>query len=192
MPPIRGDRRKKLARNGHKFDDGGSRLDATVQSNELVERGSRTTVNRGPSFVDQFNALDVGGGLHHNGKQVLGESLGDLGGLKMRPRPTAAPRGEAEPQEWRGSRPINASSSPLRTCRAHSSAKKAKRFELNTDNHPPCPSSEQSEHCRTCPSFTARLGVSKAMRWCVLRPNSAVSGEHTASPQRQQCQPTRC
>jgi putative endopeptidase len=29
--------------------------------------------------VNQFNALDVGEGLHHNGKQVLGEALGDLG-----------------------------------------------------------------------------------------------------------------
>jgi putative endopeptidase len=33
--------------------------------------------------VDQFNTLDVVGGLHHNGKQVLGEALGDLGGLNV-------------------------------------------------------------------------------------------------------------
>jgi endothelin-converting enzyme/putative endopeptidase len=33
--------------------------------------------------VDQFNKLDVEPGLHHNGKQVLGEALGDLGGISV-------------------------------------------------------------------------------------------------------------
>jgi endothelin-converting enzyme/putative endopeptidase len=33
--------------------------------------------------VDQFNSIDVGEGLHHNGKLVLGEAMGDLGGITI-------------------------------------------------------------------------------------------------------------
>jgi predicted metalloendopeptidase len=33
--------------------------------------------------IDQFNTLDVGNGLRHNGKLVVGEALGDLGGLTL-------------------------------------------------------------------------------------------------------------
>jgi len=33
--------------------------------------------------VDQFSSYAVEGGLHENGKLVLGESIGDLGGVKL-------------------------------------------------------------------------------------------------------------
>jgi endothelin-converting enzyme/putative endopeptidase len=33
--------------------------------------------------VDQFDSYYIEPGIHHNGKLVLGESIGDLGGVKI-------------------------------------------------------------------------------------------------------------
>ncbi len=69
---------------GHQFDDGGSKFDATGKlTNWWTEEDRKQFDARTSCVVDQFNTLDVGGGLHHNGKQVLGEALGDLGGLSV-------------------------------------------------------------------------------------------------------------
>jgi predicted metalloendopeptidase len=62
---------------GHQFDDGGSRFDATGRLNNWWSEQDRQTFERRTvCVVDQFNTLDVGGDLRHNGKQVLGEALG--------------------------------------------------------------------------------------------------------------------
>ena len=69
---------------GHQFDDGGSKYDATgALSNWWSQEDRQKFDARTACVVDQFNTLDVGGGQHHNGKQVLGEALGDLGGLSV-------------------------------------------------------------------------------------------------------------
>jgi predicted metalloendopeptidase len=67
---------------GHQFDDGGSRFDekGTLRNWWTADDKARFESHTA-CVVDQFNTLDVGDGLHHNGKQVLGEALGDLGGL---------------------------------------------------------------------------------------------------------------
>jgi putative endopeptidase len=67
---------------GHQFDDGGSKYDSTgALTNWWTEEDKKGFETRTSCVVDQFNMLDVGEGLHHNGKQVLGEALGDLGGV---------------------------------------------------------------------------------------------------------------
>jgi predicted metalloendopeptidase len=69
---------------GHQFDDGGSKFDSTgALKNWWTEEDRRKFDQRTGCVVDQFNTLDVGEGQHHNGKQVLGEALGDLGGLTI-------------------------------------------------------------------------------------------------------------
>ena len=69
---------------GHQFDDGGSKFDATgALRNWWTEDDRKKFDARTACVVDQFNTLDVGEGLHHNGKQVLGEALGDLGGISV-------------------------------------------------------------------------------------------------------------
>src|SRR5579871_2303247 len=69
---------------GHQFDDGGSKFDATgALRNWWTEDDRRKFDGRTACVVNQFNTLAVGDGLHHNGKQVLGEALGDLGGLSV-------------------------------------------------------------------------------------------------------------
>ena len=69
---------------GHGFDDQGSKFDAegnlknwwTVDDRQKFEARANCVIN-------QFNNLDVGDGLRHTGKLVVGEALGDLGGLKL-------------------------------------------------------------------------------------------------------------
>jgi len=69
---------------GHQFDDGGSKYDATgALKNWWTEADRKKFDARTACVVDQFNTLDVGEGLHHNGRQVLGEALGDLGGISV-------------------------------------------------------------------------------------------------------------
>jgi predicted metalloendopeptidase len=69
---------------GHQFDDGGSKFDASgALKNWWTDEDRNKFETRTSCVVDQFNAIDVGGGLRHNGKQVLGEALGDLGGVAV-------------------------------------------------------------------------------------------------------------
>jgi putative endopeptidase len=64
---------------GHQFDDGGSKYDATGRLNNWWTPEDRSTFDtRAACVQQQFDTLEVGEGLHHNGKQVLGEALGDL------------------------------------------------------------------------------------------------------------------
>jgi putative endopeptidase len=69
---------------GHQFDDGGSKYDATgALKNWWTPEDRKKFEARAACVVDQFNSIDVGDGLHHNGKLVLGEAMGDLGGLAI-------------------------------------------------------------------------------------------------------------
>jgi putative endopeptidase len=69
---------------GHQFDDGGSKFDAKgALVNWWTPEDKKEFETRTGCVVEQFDTLDVGGGMHHNGKQVLGEALGDLGGISV-------------------------------------------------------------------------------------------------------------
>jgi putative endopeptidase len=69
---------------GHGFDDQGSKYDAEGNLREWWTPEDRKKFEqRTACVVEQFNTLDVGEGLRHNGKLVVGEALGDLGGLKL-------------------------------------------------------------------------------------------------------------
>ena len=68
----------------HGFDDQGAKFDAqgrlkdwwTAADNEKFEA-------RGQCVVRQFEGYFIEPGIHHNGKLVLGESIGDLAGAKL-------------------------------------------------------------------------------------------------------------
>ena len=69
---------------GHGFDDQGSKFDASGNLTDWWTPGDRTEFERRAACViGQFDAIDVGGGLHHKGKLVVGEAMGDLGGLTL-------------------------------------------------------------------------------------------------------------
>jgi len=68
----------------HGFDDQGAQFDAQGRLNNWwtttdVEKFKA----RGQCVVDQFESYFIEPGIHHNGKLVLGESIGDLAGAKL-------------------------------------------------------------------------------------------------------------
>jgi putative endopeptidase len=68
----------------HGFDDQGSKFDGKGNLHEWwTPEDRRNFTERGDCVVNQFNGYEVEPGLHQNGKLVLGESIGDLGGLAI-------------------------------------------------------------------------------------------------------------
>src|SRR5208282_5630171 len=68
----------------HGFDDQGSKFDGKGNLHEWWTADDRKNFTaRGDCVVNQFNGYEVEPGLHQNGKLVLGESIGDLGGLAI-------------------------------------------------------------------------------------------------------------
>ena len=68
----------------HGFDDQGSKFDGQGNLHEWwTPEDRKNFIARGDCVVNQFNGYEVEPGLHQNGKLVLGESIGDLGGLAI-------------------------------------------------------------------------------------------------------------
>jgi len=68
----------------HGFDDQGAQYDSTGELKSWwTPADYKEFQSRGRCVVDQFSAYTVDGGLHENGELVLGESIGDLGGVKL-------------------------------------------------------------------------------------------------------------
>ncbi|HEY0704646.1 MAG TPA: M13 family metallopeptidase [Candidatus Acidoferrales bacterium] len=68
----------------HGFDDQGAQYDSTGELKSWwTPEDYKKFQGRGKCVVDQFSSYTVEGGMHINGKLVLGESIGDLGGVKL-------------------------------------------------------------------------------------------------------------
>jgi putative endopeptidase len=68
----------------HGFDDQGSKFDGKGNLHEWWTPDDRKNfTDRADCVVNQFNGYEVEPGLHQNGKLVLGESIGDLGGIAI-------------------------------------------------------------------------------------------------------------
>jgi len=68
----------------HGFDDQGAQYDYLGRlRNWWTDADLARFKERGACVVDQFDHYEIDGGLRHNGKLVLGESIGDLGGAKL-------------------------------------------------------------------------------------------------------------
>ncbi len=68
----------------HGFDDQGSRFDAEGRlSNWWSGEDDRKFQAKTACVVHQFDGYTIDGDIHLNGKLVLGESIGDLAGLKI-------------------------------------------------------------------------------------------------------------
>ena len=68
----------------HGFDDQGAQFDAKGRlSNWWTPADLAQFKERGQCVVDQFEGYFIEPGIHHNGKLVLGESIGDLAGAKL-------------------------------------------------------------------------------------------------------------
>ena len=68
----------------HGFDDQGAQFDEVGRLHDWwTPADYKTFQTRAQCVVEQFNGYTIDGGMHHNGKLVLGESIGDLGGLRL-------------------------------------------------------------------------------------------------------------
>jgi putative endopeptidase len=68
----------------HGFDDQGAQFDAEGRLNNWwTAEDLKRFQERGQCVVDQFEQYFVEPNLHHNGKLVLGESIGDLAGAQI-------------------------------------------------------------------------------------------------------------
>ncbi|MGI9103656.1 MAG: M13 family metallopeptidase [Terriglobales bacterium] len=68
----------------HGFDDQGAQYDANGKlQNWWTPEDLKRFQARGQCVVNQFENYFIEPGIHHNGKLVLGESIGDLGGVKV-------------------------------------------------------------------------------------------------------------
>jgi len=68
----------------HGFDDQGSQFDAQGRlQNWWTDDDLKRFQQRGQCVVKQFDNYFIEPGIHHNGKLVLGESIGDLAGAKI-------------------------------------------------------------------------------------------------------------
>jgi endothelin-converting enzyme/putative endopeptidase len=68
----------------HGFDDQGAQFDAQGRlSNWWTPADEEKFKARGACVVKQFDGYFIEPGIHHNGKLVLGESIGDLAGAKL-------------------------------------------------------------------------------------------------------------
>ncbi len=68
----------------HGFDDEGAQYDFLGRlRNWWTEKDLKDFQARGACVADQFDHYFIEDGVHHNGKLVLGESIGDLGGAKI-------------------------------------------------------------------------------------------------------------
>lgn len=68
----------------HGFDDQGAQFDAQGRlANWWTPEDETRFKARGECVVKQFEGYFIEPGIHHNGKLVLGESIGDLAGAKL-------------------------------------------------------------------------------------------------------------
>ncbi len=94
----------------HGFDDQGAQFDATGRlENWWSPEDLKAFTARGQCVVDQFEAYFIEPGIHHNGRLVLGEAIGDLAGARIAyqafelahaANPAPAPAGFTAAQEF--------------------------------------------------------------------------------------------
>ena len=123
---------------GHQFDDQGSKFDQTGTLKNWWTADDRAKFEQRASCVaDQFNTLDVGDGLHHNGRQVLGEALGDLGGIAVAYRAyKKSLAGKPEPAAMDGFTADQRFFLAFGRIWGTVQRPDAMRLQINTDNHP--------------------------------------------------------
>jgi endothelin-converting enzyme/putative endopeptidase len=144
---------------GHLFDDGGSKYDASGRLNNWWSNEDRSAFERRTEcVVDQFNTIDAGGGLRHRGKQVLGEALGDLAGLKIAYKAyRRSLAGRPEPP------PLDGFTADQRFFIAFARVwgtqfrEEAKRLQVNANNHP-LPQFRANATLQNMPEFHRAFG----------------------------------
>ncbi len=121
----------------HGFDDQGSKFDGKGNLQEWWTPDDRKNfTERGDCVVNQFNGYEVEPGLHQNGKLVLGESIGDLGGLSIAYAAYEKSIAGKRPQEIDGFTPEQRFFLAWAQVWGTNQRAEAARLQTNTDPHP--------------------------------------------------------
>jgi endothelin-converting enzyme/putative endopeptidase len=123
---------------GHGFDDQGSKFDSKGNlRNWWTDDDRKKFEERAACIVDQFDNIDVGPGLRHNGRLVTGEALGDVGGLTLAYKAyKRALRGKPEPPVIEGYTADQRFFLSFARVWAVNRRPEAIRMQLQTDPHP--------------------------------------------------------
>jgi endothelin-converting enzyme/putative endopeptidase len=122
----------------HGFDDQGAQFDSTGKlENWWTKADYEKFKERSECVVRQFDDYTVEGGLHENGKLVLGESIGDLGGVKLAYRAfLKSMEGKPRPADLDGFTPEQQFFIAWGQARGDAIRPEAQRQMVLTDPHP--------------------------------------------------------
>ena len=122
----------------HGFDDEGAQFDAQGRlANWWTAEDLRKFQERGQCVVDQFEGYLIEPGIHHNGRLVLGESIGDLAGAKIAFRAfQRALEGQPRPAPIDGFTPEQQFFIAWGQFRGDAIRPEAQRLMVQTDPHP--------------------------------------------------------
>ena len=121
----------------HGFDDQGSKFDGKGDLHEWWTADDRKNfTKRGDCVVNQFNGYETEPGLHQNGKLVLGESIGDLGGLAIAYAAYEKSIEGKRPKEMDGFTPEQRFFLGWAQVWGTNQRAEAARLQTNTDPHP--------------------------------------------------------
>ena len=121
----------------HGFDDQGSKFDGKGNLHEWwTSEDRKNFTERGDCVVNQFNGYDVEEGFHLNGKLVLGESIGDLGGLTIAYAAYQKSISSNRPKEIDGFTPEQRFFLGWAQIWGANQRPEAARLQTNTDPHP--------------------------------------------------------
>lgn len=123
---------------GHGFDDQGSKFDSKGNlRNWWTDEDRKKFDDRAACIIDQFDNIDVGPGLRHNGRLVTGEALGDVGGLTLAYKAyKRSLRGKPEPPVIEGYTADQRFFLSFARVWAVNRRPEAIRMQLQTDPHP--------------------------------------------------------
>lgn len=122
----------------HGFDDSGAKFDAQGRlENWWTADDLKQFEERGACVADQFENYFIEEGVHHNGKLVLGESIADLGGVKLALAAyQKSLQGKPEPSPIDGFTPVQQFFIAWGQFRGDAIRPEQQRLMVQTDPHP--------------------------------------------------------
>ncbi|MEJ7619168.1 MAG: M13 family metallopeptidase [Pyrinomonadaceae bacterium] len=157
----------------HGFDDQGSLYDASGNLRMWWTPADRANFDaRAKCVIDQFSGYQVQEGLNINGKLVAGESIADLGGLRMAYEALKkSMEGKPRPEKIDGFTPEQRFFLGYAQVWASNARPEYERLQVNNDPHP-LPRF-RANGPQICPSLPPRGVAGSATGWCA-QPRSAA------------------
>jgi putative endopeptidase len=143
---------------GHGFDDQGSKYDASGNlKNWWTDQDRAKFEARAGCVTQQFDSIEVGDGMHHTGKLVTGEAMGDLGGANLAYKAYHRSLGGKEPPVIDGFTGDQRFFLAYARVWASSQRLEATRRQLATDPHP-LPKFRTNATLQNMPEFQKAFG----------------------------------